>query len=97
MVTLVLNRTVAKVDSIGFDVVKWIQCSAGKSKKLSSTSVSPVILATALGHFAPKASAKDLIAASACARSSASRISARASRGEGCADLGSAASTFATL
>ena len=26
---LVLNRTVAKVLSIGFDVLKWIQCSAG--------------------------------------------------------------------
>lgn len=30
-VTLVLSRTVAKVDSIGFVVRRWTQCSAGKS------------------------------------------------------------------
>lgn len=30
-VALVRKRTVAKVDSIGFVVRKWIQCSAGKS------------------------------------------------------------------
>ena len=97
LVTLVRNRTVAKVDSIGFEVFRWIQCSAGKSKKVRSTSASPVILATALGHFAPKPSANAVMAASACARSSASRISARALRAEGCADFGSADRTFATL
>ncbi len=31
LVTLVRRRTVAKVDSIGFVVFKWSQCSAGKS------------------------------------------------------------------
>lgn len=30
-VTLVLSRTVEKVDSIGFVVRRWIQCSRGKS------------------------------------------------------------------
>ena len=30
-VTLVRSRTVAKVDSIGFEVFRWIQCSSGKS------------------------------------------------------------------
>ena len=54
LVTLVRSRTVANVDSIGFVVLRWIQCSAGKSKKASSGSVSSTILATALGHFAPK-------------------------------------------
>jgi hypothetical protein len=29
LVTLVRSRTVAKVDSIGFVVRRWIQCSAG--------------------------------------------------------------------
>lgn len=31
LVTLVLCRTVAKVDSIGFVVRRWVQCSAGWS------------------------------------------------------------------
>jgi hypothetical protein len=31
LVTLVRKRTVAKVDSMGFVVRRWIQCSAGKS------------------------------------------------------------------
>lgn len=31
LVTLVRRRTVAKVDSMGFVVPRWIQCSAGKS------------------------------------------------------------------
>lgn len=31
LVTFVRRRTVAKVDSIGFVVRKWTQCSAGKS------------------------------------------------------------------
>lgn len=31
LVTLVRSRTVANVDSIGFEVLRWIQCSAGKS------------------------------------------------------------------
>jgi hypothetical protein len=53
LVTLVRRRTVEKVDSIGFEVFRWIQCSAGKSKKASSCSWSPVILATALGYLAP--------------------------------------------
>jgi len=53
LVTLVRRRTVEKVDSIGFEVFRWIQCSAGKSKKASSYSWSPVSLAMALGYLAP--------------------------------------------
>ncbi len=53
MVTLVLSRTVEKVDSIGLEVFRCTQCSAGKSKNASSWSASSVILATALGYLAP--------------------------------------------
>jgi hypothetical protein len=53
LVTRCRSRTVAKVDSIGLVVRRWIQCSPGKSQKASSTSRSLVIFATALGHFAP--------------------------------------------
>jgi hypothetical protein len=35
-------RTVANTLSIGFDVRRWSQCSAGKSKKASSASLSLV-------------------------------------------------------
>lgn len=52
-VTLVRSRTVANVDSMGFVVRRWIQCSAGKSKNASSSASSSVILFTALGNFAP--------------------------------------------
>lgn len=31
LVIFVRSRTVAKVDSMGFEVFRWIQCSAGKS------------------------------------------------------------------
>ncbi len=31
LVTLVRSRTVEKVDSMGLEVLRWIQCSAGKS------------------------------------------------------------------
>ena len=52
MVTFVRSRTVAKVDSIGLVVLRWIQCSAGKSKKARRVSVSSTILAAALGYLA---------------------------------------------
>src|SRR5829696_894068 len=51
LVTRVLARTGAKVDSIGLLVFKCTQCSAGKSKKHSSASASSLTLATALGHL----------------------------------------------
>jgi len=41
-----------EVDSIGFVVRRWIQCSAGKSYTASSTSTSSVIFATASGNLA---------------------------------------------
>jgi hypothetical protein len=53
LVTRVRSRTDEKVDSIGLLVFRCSQCSAGKSKKHSSSSASSVILATALGHLVP--------------------------------------------
>src|SRR5215207_1851051 len=53
LVTRVRSRTEEKVDSIGLLVLRCSQCSAGKSKKVSSSSASSVILATALGHLTP--------------------------------------------
>lgn len=53
LVTFVRSRTVAKVDSMGFVVRRWIQCSAGKSKNASSSSTSSVIFLAALGNFVP--------------------------------------------
>ena len=52
LVTLVRSRTVAKVDSMGLVVFRWTQCSAGKSKKASSSSRSLTIFSVALGHLA---------------------------------------------
>jgi hypothetical protein len=50
LVTLVLSLTVEKVDSIGLDVFRCTQCLAGKSKKASSCSWSPMTFATAFGY-----------------------------------------------
>jgi hypothetical protein len=44
-------------------VFKWTQCSAGKSKKASSSPGLSVIFVTAFGHLAPNASAKRVMAA----------------------------------
>ena len=52
LVTLVRSRTVAKVDSMGFVVFRWTQCSAGKSKNASNASASLMTFSTALGHLA---------------------------------------------
>jgi hypothetical protein len=46
LVTLVRCRTVAKVDSIGFVVRRWIQCWDGWSWNASSCPMSSVIFAT---------------------------------------------------
>src|SRR4051794_19993608 len=61
-------RTVANTLSIGFDVRRWSQCSAGKSKKASRASRSFVRQATAFSYLEPYLSANTLIAASAAAR-----------------------------
>ena len=61
-------RTVANTLSIGFDVRRWSQCSAGKSKKASNASRSFVRQATALSYLAPYLSANMSIAAVAAAR-----------------------------
>src|SRR5882762_2353977 len=62
-------RTVANTLSIGFDVRRWSQCSAGKSKKASRASRSLVRQATALSYLALYLSANTSMAASAAARS----------------------------
>ena len=59
-----LNRGRAQ-RSIGFDVRRWSQCSAGKSKKASKASRSFVRQATAFSYLAPYLSANTSIAASA--------------------------------
>src|SRR6267378_501982 len=71
LVRTVRWRTVANTLSIGFDVRRWSQCSAGKSKKASSASRSFVRQATAVSYLAPYLSANTSIAASAAARVSA--------------------------
>jgi hypothetical protein len=53
LVTRVRSLTVEKVDSMGLPVLRCCQCSAGKSKKVRSSSASSLILATALGHLTP--------------------------------------------
>lgn len=50
-VTLVRNRTMENVDSIAFVVRRWIQYSAGKSKKASRCSWSAVIFLTWIAFF----------------------------------------------
>jgi len=46
------NRTVAKGDSITLPVRRWSQCSAGKSKKASSSVSSRRSDAAAFGYLA---------------------------------------------
>src|SRR6266852_5743479 len=58
-------RTVANTLSIGFDVRRWSQCSAGKSKKASRASRSLVRQVTAFSYLAPYLSANMSMAASA--------------------------------
>ena len=50
-------RTVANTLSIGFEVRRWSQCSAGKSKKVSSLSgtVSNFVCGRAVEHYAAMA------------------------------------------
>jgi hypothetical protein len=52
VVTSVRALTGENVDSIGFEVRKWIQCSAGYSWKASRAFWSEVSFDTALGHLA---------------------------------------------
>src|SRR5215468_9507004 len=54
-------RTAANTLSIGFDVRRWSQCSAGKSKKASRASRSLVKQATALSYLARYLSANTSI------------------------------------
>ena len=61
-------RTVANTLSIGLDVCRWSQCSAGKSKKASGVSRFFVKQTTALSYLAPYLSANTSIAISAAAR-----------------------------
>src|ERR1700687_3334043 len=58
-------RTVANTLSIGFDVRRWSQCSAGKSKNANSDSRSFVRQAAAFSYLAPYLSADTSMATSA--------------------------------
>src|SRR5712672_265334 len=60
-------RTVANTLSIGFDVRRWSQCSAGKSKKAIRASRSLVKQATAFSYLAPYFLANTSMADSAAA------------------------------
>src|SRR5208283_28022 len=80
--------TVAKTLSIGFDVRKWSQCSAGKSKKVSNASRSLIRHSTALSYLGAYFSAKVAIAAPAEARSDDNHIWRRSLCALGCSDLG---------
>src|SRR4029078_11114517 len=70
-------RTVANTLSIGFDVRRWSQCSAGKSKNASRAVRSFVRQATALSYLALYLSANMSIAASAAERVGAPQIPRR--------------------
>jgi hypothetical protein len=52
--TLVLSRPVENVDSIGLEVLRCSQCSAGKSQNIYSRSKSSRNLSGALGQRAPE-------------------------------------------
>src|SRR3974390_1706161 len=67
LVRTVRWRTVANTLSIGIDVRRWSQCSAGKSKKASMASRSLVRQATAFSYLAAYLSANTSIAVSAAA------------------------------
>src|ERR1017187_1358041 len=97
LVTLVLSLTVAKVDSIGFEVFKCTQCSAGKSKKHSSGPRSSRSFSAAFGHFAWNSLSNALAASRACSRSSASLTSVSIFFASGWMDLGRASRMFADL
>src|SRR5262249_41205773 len=59
------NRTAANGDSITLDVRRCFQCSAGKSKKVSSASASFSSVVTAFGYLAPYSAANRVIASQA--------------------------------
>ena len=68
LVRTVRCRTVANTLSIGFDVRRWPQCSAGKSKNASIASLSLVMQPTPFGYLMPYFSEKTVSAASASTR-----------------------------
>src|SRR5262245_26223499 len=59
------NLTIANGDSITFEVRRRFQCSAGKSKKVSSASASFPSVVTAFSYLAPYSPAKRAIASRA--------------------------------
>ena len=69
LVRTVRCRTVANTLSIGLAVLRWSQCSAGKSKKARSASRSLSRQATAFSYFAPYFCTKVSSASVAAARS----------------------------
>src|ERR1035437_7547086 len=91
------SRTVANGDSITLVVRRCFQCSAGKSKKVTSRSQLAVSDSTALGYLAGYSASKRDRAASHSARPSAYIISCSARLARGCKRWGSLSSTLASL
>ena len=65
------SRTVANGDSMTFDVRRCFQCSAGKSKKVSSAAASFPRVVTAFGYLGPYSVVNRWAASRACSQVSA--------------------------
>ena len=97
LVLTVRCRTVANTLSIGLEVRKWPQCSAGKSKNASIACLFFVRQATPFGYLTPYFSEKTANAASASARVPACWMSSRSDLTAGAICLGKQFWTFFTL
>ncbi len=91
-------RTVANTLSIGFVVRKCVQCSAGKSKNVSSASRSLSETFDGIAVFGGEFRRRTLaIAASAAARLGESQISRKSRVRASCSDFGSLSSTLIVM
>ena len=85
------------VDSIGLVVLRWIHCSAGKSKNVKSTSLSLLRHFTAAGYFASYFAMNVSNALSAFSFVSAIEISWRSAFAFACTERGSLLRMFPVL
>ena len=90
-------RTVANTLSIGFEVRRCVQCSAGKSKNVSIVSRSLRRQSTALSYLGAYFSANVAMAKSATARSGDNQISRKSLCALDCTDFGSLSRMFSGL
>ena len=97
LVTRWRSRTVANGGSITFDVRRCFQCSAGKSKNVSSTSASFSSVVTAFGYFGPYSVANCCAASRASSRVSAYITSCSAAFTRGWRRFGSLSRMFPSL